>query len=97
MKKITLATVKTFLKKNAGNLYINVKSSFDGMTDCCESRYEGFTKAIATDEHPSHKLGIEGAWFVGQSRDYFSAFENDQMTGITVSNSCGRFVLAIVK
>lgn len=97
MKKITLATVKSFIKKNSDKLYINVKSSFDGMTDCCESRYNGFVKAVATAEHPDHKQGVEGAWFVGSSRDYFKAFENAELTGIEVYNSCGHFVLAIAK
>lgn len=41
-KKITLTTVKKFVKDNADKLFINVKSSFDGMTDGCESRHNGF-------------------------------------------------------
>jgi hypothetical protein len=96
-KKITLATVRSFIKKNSENLFINVKSSFDGMTDCCESRNDGFTKAIATDEHREHQLGVSGAWFVGCSRDYFDAYEDATFTGIKVFNSCGSFILAIKK
>lgn len=96
-KRITLATVKSFIRANSGKLFINVKSSFDGMTDGCEMLHDGFQKAIATDEHREHKQGIAGAWFVGQSRDYFSPFEDDNYTGITVSNSCGHFVIAVLK
>jgi hypothetical protein len=42
-------------------------------------------------------MGIKGAWFVGQSRDYFDAFENDNFIGYKVYNSCGSFYLAINK
>lgn len=42
MSKITKATVKSFIKKNEGNLYIRVKSSFDGMTDCVQQLEGGF-------------------------------------------------------
>ena len=34
MTKATIATLKSFIKKNQGKLYIKKKSSFDGMTDC---------------------------------------------------------------
>jgi hypothetical protein len=96
-KKITIATVKSFVRKNIDGLFINVKSKFDGMTDCVESRHDGFGKAAKTEDHKDHTLGVSGAWFVGGSRDYFTAFENEDYTGIQVSNSCGRFVLAIKK
>jgi len=36
MKKITKTTFKSFLKKNAGNLFIQFISDFDGMSDCVE-------------------------------------------------------------
>lgn len=95
-KKITLATVKAFIRTNATELYINVTSSFDGMTDGCEQRHEGFKKVTTfTADHREHTRGIQGAWFVGDSRDYFTAYKKDGFEGIQVSNSCGRFILAI--
>lgn len=97
MAKITKATVKSFIKKNKATLFINVKSSFDGMVDGCTSHNDGFVPAKETTEHMEHTLGVVGAWFVGQSRDYFTAFEDETRTGVTVSNSCGLFVLAINK
>jgi len=97
MKKITLTTVKSFLKKNKGAIYINVKSSFDGMTDGCEMQTKGFKLAQAAEQNFSDTLGIEGAWFVGSSRDYFTAYECGQFTGIEVYNSCGKFILAVQK
>ena len=94
-KKITRATIKSFIRKN--DIYINVTSSFDGMTDCCQPVNGGFTKAQKTDEYVENTLGVRGAWFVGQSRDYFEAFEDDTYKGYKVYNSCGRFYLGIEK
>lgn len=103
-KKITLATVKSFINKNRANLFINVKSSFDGMTDGIESLHAGFvpakadgTKAINPTDYGNNTQGIEGVWFVGDSRDYFTAFENETLIGYEVTNSCGRFIVAIAK
>ena len=47
VKRITIATIKAFVKKNKSNLLINIRSSFNGMTDCCEpvSIKNGFVKA----------------------------------------------------
>ncbi len=98
-KKITLATVKSFVKKNRESLLINLKSRFDGMTDGVEMVKGGFIKAEATERNPDHTLGINRAWFVGQSRDYFRFYESiaENMIGIEVSNACGSFVIAIKK
>ncbi len=95
MSKPTLATLKSFIRKNAGNLVINVTSSFDGMTDCCESQKGGFRPAVATQSHTEHTLGIEGAWIVGQSRDTISHYEENGIKGFTVYNCCGSFVVGI--
>ena len=95
--KTTKATIKSFIKKNADNLYINVKSSFDGMTDCCESQNNGFQKAQPDSDgfYNQHTLGITGAWFVGQSRDYFYPYNQNGFKGYEVSNCCGHFILAV--
>lgn len=93
VRKITLATIKSFVKKNEGNLWINVKSSFDGMTDCVESLHRGFKQATKGD-HYENSLGIQGAWFVGQSRDYFKEYHDPIFDGFEVYNSCGSFILA---
>ncbi len=96
MAKATIATVKSFIRKNADNLLINVTSSFDGMVDGCESRNDGFQKATTDHEiNQAHTFGIRGAWFVGQSRDYIQPFEQHGLNGFIISNSCGRFILAV--
>lgn len=99
-KKITLATVKSFVKKNLNNLYIRNDSDFDGMQDCVVSCSDSSFRKVQVDSdnfYNKSTLGIKGAWFVGSSRDYLDAYENDEFTGIEVYNSCGSFVLAIKK
>ncbi len=97
-KKITLATVKSFIKKNSESIYVKLDSSFDGMIDGLNwNKDASFIKSEIDLHHPKHTLGIKGAWFVGSSRDYFYNFENENFLGIKVSNSCGQFYLAIKK
>jgi hypothetical protein len=97
MAKITKATVKSFIKKNRANLLISCKSQFDGMSDMVKSiKDQSFSKAL-DDGMVNHTLGIAGAWFVGNSRDWFVHYETDTLIGIDVYNSCGSFTLAINK
>lgn len=98
-KKITKATFKSFVNKNRASLFVNVTSSFDGMTDCCESRNGGFREAKVDPlkNAEGHTLGVNGIWLVGQSRDYFTAYESAIFTGIEVYNSCGCFIVAVRK
>lgn len=96
-KKITLATVKSFVKKNSETLFINLKRDFDGMIDGERHHDGGFEPAKKTEEHKDMTLGICKAWFVGDSRDYFKAYEDETFTGISVSNCCGHFILAVKK
>ena len=93
-KRITLATIKSFIKRNREDLMINVRSRFDGMTDGCETVKGGFKKAIPTTSHLDNTLGIDNAWFVGSGRDNFYPYEKDGMTGYEIYNCCGTFILA---
>lgn len=97
-KKITLATIKSFIKKNESKIYIEVKSSFSGMTDCVETIKDDFKLAVKdVNINVKYTFGIPGAWFVGNSRDYFEAFENTNYTGFKVYNACGSFIIATNK
>jgi len=97
-KKITLATIKSFIRKNKEHLHIDCKSSFDGMVDCVmPCKGHGFEKATMVDKGHAHNLGIDGAWFVGQSRDSFSNVVSDDYEGFYISNCCGSFSIAIPK
>lgn len=96
--KATKATFKSFIKKNAGNIYILVKSSFDGMVDGCSSTGQrNFVKAETTERNIENTVGINGVWLVGSSRDYFTPFENESFVGFEVMNCCGYFKVAVPK
>ena len=101
MTKITLTTVKSFIRKNGGKLYINQKSTFDGMVDGVRSIANAdFSPALTVPARANgfdNQQGIQGAWFVGGSRDYFSPYDDGKFTGFSVSNCCGQFILAIEK
>lgn len=93
--KTTKSTIKSFIAHNEGKLWINVKSSFDGMIDACSHYNDGFQKAQKDTGNALHTLGVNGAWFVNGSRDYFQAYEENGYSGYSVSNCCGHFILAI--
>jgi hypothetical protein len=97
MSKITKSTVKSFINKNVDNLFINVKSRFNGDCDGVVSTAGGFSLAQKDESNANYTLGVKGAWFVGNSRDFFTSFEDGQFSGYEVFNSCGSFVLAIKK
>ena len=96
MKKITMATLKSFIRKNAGKLFVKNLSHFDSMTDCVEQCHDRqFREAQATDEHGDHSLGIRGVWCVRGSRDWFTAYNEKGFRGIEVYNCCGSFIIAV--
>ena len=102
MKKITVATVKSFIRKNENQLFINEKSRFDGMTDSVESRNRGWGKLTKSTNHAFQvkdcpSLGYDGVWLVGSSRDYCKAYEDSSFIGYEVSNSCGKWIVALPK
>lgn len=97
-KRITLATIKSFLRRNQGQVYIKITSHFDGMIDGTrEVDSPAFELARTTDRNMQYTLGLAAAWFVGESRDWFGAYEDEQYQGYTVSNCCASFIIAIKK
>lgn len=96
MAKVTIATVKSFIKKNRISLLISQKSDFDssvdGVRNCADT---GFSPALDADNKISNNFGIAGVWFVGGSRDYCSVYDQDGIKGFSVYNSCGSFVLGV--
>lgn len=97
-KRITLATIKSFLRRNQGQVYIKITSHFDGMIDGTrEVDSPAFELARTTDRNMQYTLGLAAAWFVGQSRDWFRAYEDDTYQGYAVSNCCVNFIIAIKK
>lgn len=100
MKKTTLATIKKFILKS-NNLYIKNISSFSGMTDSVEYLDEpAFRSATFQTNHSDYRdncLGVQGAWFVFGSRDYFREYDDGKFIGYEVYNCCGKFILATKK
>jgi hypothetical protein len=102
-KRITLATFKSFIKKNKNIMFIMQESSFDGMTDCVEFTPRAQRKFVAASEstamhpHEKHNFGYYGIWLVGSSRDYFSSYDDGIYEGINYSNCCGSGTIAIKK
>lgn len=97
-KRITRATVKSFLKKNDGKIYIQNLRAFDGMVDGereCDDR--SFRLAEKDERGFENTMGLKGAWFVGQSRDYLTKYEDEKFIGFHVSNCCGAFNLTVAK
>lgn len=94
--KVTRATLKSFIRKNAGKLYIWRRRAFDSMVDGCTSTAEtGFSPALSSDRHPEHTYGIAGVWMVGGGRDYITPYSGNGFSGFEVYNSCGSFYLAV--
>lgn len=95
-KKVTLATVKAFIRRNRATLLIKTHSSFDGMVDCVMDTGEReFTPASNTDNYHDNNQGIRGVWFVGGSRNWFIAFDRGGLVGYETSNCCGKFSVAV--
>lgn len=100
MSKVTKATLKSFLKKNSGNLYILEHSRFDGMIDCVsQTGQEAFIKTDDKyDAENKHSFGIDGVW-VTQGRDSFSRTVvktlEGTFEGIHCYNCCGSWTVAI--
>lgn len=98
MTKITKATIKSFIKKNEGKVYVMMKSRFDGMYDCVmETGVKEFSPATKESNMIEHTLGISGLWLVGGSRNTFFHYEDDNFIGYEVYNCCGTSVIAVQK
>lgn len=90
-KKITLTTLKSFIKKNS-ELYVSVQSQFNSMVDGVRPIENNFKKVSQNDA-----LGIDTVWLVGDSKDRFNFVENDLYFGIEVYNCCGCATLWTIK
>ena len=94
-RKITLATFKSWIRKNP-NFLIMCKSSFDGMIDGISYDSSAEFKPAESAAFPcNNNLGFSGIWLVFGSRDSFEAYDNNGFVGIEVYNCCGSFVVAV--
>ncbi len=98
MSKITLTTIKKFIKDNKEGLYIMPKSSFDGMVDCImpiDSDWKKIDPQKLNFED-KYTYGINGTWFT-PTGNLYSPYVDDVMVGYEVYNCCGSFLLAFRK
>ena len=97
-KKITLATLKAFARRNKDRLFFKMVSDFDGMVDCVmPNKNAAFRPTEISGSGGYYKTGIQGIYTVGSGRDYFKEYEDETFYGISVSNSCGETILAVKK
>jgi hypothetical protein len=100
-KKITLATLKSFIKRNENEILIKVNSTFDGMTDCVMGVNDNYTKLVKSEQNHEftlkRTLGYDKVWLVGQSNDYFRLIDDANHIGINVFNCVGSFDVVIKK
>mgnify|MGYP001218571265 CR=1 FL=1 len=99
-KKITLATLKKFIKDNEGNLYIKIESTFNMLTDSIEFVQTKFKKTEFNKEKSKkidRDLGYKGLWIVGNGDDNFINYEDENFIGIKIINCCGVSIIAIKK
>jgi len=96
-KKVTLATVKAFMRRNAANLMVKATSSFDGMYDCVMPSDNPAYRCVGGlfRENNKNTYGLPGVWFVGGSGNWFSPITEPGLTGYRVSNCCGSFSVAV--
>ena len=80
--KITRATLKSFARKNAESLFLEISSHFDGMVDCVMP-VEPVKRKIENWEETLER------YLVGGGRDYITAIDN----GFHISNCCGTFTI----
>ncbi len=95
MKKATIATLKSFIRKNREHLLIKEHSRFDGMYDCVmQNENAGFSPITETDFHQNN-LGIAGVWIVHGSGNWVRPFSEGGLQGYNVYNCCGEFTVAV--
>jgi hypothetical protein len=94
MRKTTLATVKSFIRKNFAGDNLWIKPLTNSIMD--EGTYSikaDFKKVLSINPENPHTQGIEGLWFVGVSGNYFNAYNDGTYEGYEVYNCCGSCLL----
>jgi len=97
-KRITKATFKSFLKRNAGKLEIRNLSHFNGMSDGVEQLdNNGYRPLIAKTFRSIAEcdLGLDGIWLTHTAGDNrFSDYQNGR--GIEVYNCVGSYIVRLM-
>jgi len=99
--KITLATFKSFIKKNQGNLYCEGKKGYDG-NDLWNHTSIGWKKAEIDPLNLIETLENYGVTLISDTAqyykpDYFKLFETETYFGIQIINCLTGGKVAIKK
>lgn len=96
MTKITVDTVKSFIAENLKELYINVHCAV-GYNPSKPIYYDNeFYPARLCNSVEPEDCGIHGVWFTNRPfTEMIDEYNEKDMTGFTVANSCGSFTVAI--
>ena len=94
MAKTTLATVKSFIRKNTEQLHIKKIKVHDSISLLYEAH--PFAPVVFNTHAYEHRLGIEGVWFTFGG-NVCTPYEDGEYKGFDVHNSCGHFVIAVTK
>jgi len=98
MTKITKATIKSFIRKNEGCLYIKHLSKWDPTDDSLRSLSDPvFVRAEEPKEIDNYNLGVYGLFWMSGIRNTVYPFNNGEFQGYEIANCCGRWILAIYK
>jgi hypothetical protein len=94
-KRITMATIKSFIKKNSEELFLKKINSYDGMCDGVNERAaHGFTQVEFNHQSHANQLGIPGAWFT-PGGNLLTEYNDGVFKGFDVYNCCGHFIIAV--
>lgn len=94
MKKATIATVKSFVKKNYGDIYS--KSTYDHNDNNGHYDDKKFIHNSYSDNHPEYKIGLSNVWIVSD-KNFVQPYDDAEYAGYRVSNCCRTFIVAIKK
>lgn len=95
--KITKSTLKSFIRKNADNLYIKCEKDFNHMIETVETINSNFKKIKIELESLNEKFYFVGKFFGGSQSDCFESYDDGTFVGIEMSNCCGSSIIAIKK
>lgn len=94
-KKATIATVKSFVRKNRSALHVLTESQYDSGQDGVRKCSTPVFTPAQDAGNVEHTMGVQGAWIVGGGRDYITPFCKDGFEGYNVYNSCGSFSVGV--
>lgn len=92
-KNITAITVRSFVKRNEGKVFIKKTAEFDGMTDCVEEIMDNWHEAeYCLDIRRG--IGLQGVYII-DGRTYYYAYEDSEFVGYRYSNCVERGIIAV--